>query len=153
MSAATERRSFLLPAVSLVVVAGVLAALVLAFAYVRQSRPAEPTEPLFADLGIDLGRHTRKVTTDSPLAQRYFDQGLAFLYGFNYTEAARSFDAAAACDPRCAMAYWGIAIANGDAITDPSADEPLAKTAVDALANARELSGNATPVESELIDA
>ena len=100
-----------------------------------------------------MGDHTWKVATNSPLAQRDFDQGLAFLYGFNYTEAARSFDAAAAADPNCAMAYWGIAIANGDGINDPVGDEPLARTAVEALERARELAPNARPVERDLIEA
>jgi tetratricopeptide (TPR) repeat protein len=139
-----------------VIVLGCLfAALVLGFAayLLREPRPSQPTEPLFGDLGSDLGHHTRKVTTTSALSQKYFDQGLAFLYGFNYTEAARSFEAAAACDPKCAMAFWGIAIANGDAITDPSADEPLAKAAVQAVTKARELDGGATPVERDLIEA
>ena len=38
-----------------------------------------------------LGSHSRRVTTVSPEAQRYFDQGLAFLYAFNHDEAIRSF--------------------------------------------------------------
>lgn len=110
---------------------------------------SEPVEPFFEG----LGGYTRKVTTASPLAQRYFDQGLAFLYGFNYTEAARSFEAAAAADPRCAMALWGVAIANGEAINDPVADKPLATAAVAALAKARDLSAGGLPVERDLIDA
>jgi tetratricopeptide (TPR) repeat protein len=117
--------------------------------FLHEPRRSEPVEPFFDGLGT----YSRKVTTTSPLAQRYLDQGLAFLYGFNYTEAARSFEAAAACDPRCAMAFWGIAIANGDAISDPSVDEPLAKAAVQALAKAGELAAGASPVERDLIEA
>jgi len=150
MSVATRR-----PRNYVIVLGCLFAALVLGFAayFLREPLPSQPTEPLFGDLGSDLGHHTRRVTTTSPLTQRYFDQGLAFLYGFNYTEAARSFEAAAACDPKCAMAYWGIAIANGDAITDPTADEPLAKAAVQALTRAHQLDGGATPVERDLIEA
>jgi tetratricopeptide (TPR) repeat protein len=135
-----------------VLVLGCLSAAILAgFAcyFFYPLRRSEPVEPFFEG----LGSHTRTVTTSSPLAQRYFDQGLAFLYGFNYTEAARSFDAAAACDPKCAMAFWGIAIANGDAISDPVADEPLAKTAVAALATAHDLEAGSAPVERDLIEA
>jgi tetratricopeptide (TPR) repeat protein len=36
--------------------------------------------PLFTD----LGRHHRPITTTSPEAQAYFDQGLRLLYGFNH---------------------------------------------------------------------
>jgi hypothetical protein len=48
-----------------------------------------------------LGGLSRKVTTSSPEAQRYFDQGLAFLYAFNHDEAIRSFRRAAELDPKC----------------------------------------------------
>ncbi len=47
------------------------------------------------------------------LAQKYFDQGLAFDYGFNHDEAYQSFAAAAALDPKLAMANWGIALVLG----------------------------------------
>src|SRR5690606_25063697 len=58
-------------------------------------RQGEPTgAPLFAGMG-DL--HHR-VTTSSPMAQRYFDQGLTLVYAFNHEEAIRSFRAAAALD-------------------------------------------------------
>lgn len=117
--------------------------------FLREPRRSDRPEPFFDGLGA----YQRKVTTTSPLAQRYFDQGLAFLYGFNYTEAARSFEAAAACDPHCAMAFWGIAIANGDAISNPATDEYLAKRAVEALAIARDLAATAAPAERDLIDA
>jgi peroxiredoxin len=45
-------------------------------------------------------------------AQRYFDQGVGQLHGFWYFEAERSFRQVAAIDPKCAMAYWGMAMAN-----------------------------------------
>ncbi len=117
--------------------------------FLHHTSRIESLEPFFDG----LGNHSRKVTTDSRTAQRYFDQGLAFLYGFNYTEAARSFTAAVACDPKCPMAYWGVAIANGDAVSDPAADEPLAKAAVEAVAQAQDLAAGAAPVERDLIEA
>jgi peroxiredoxin len=52
------------------------------------------------------------VTTRAPQAQAFFDQGLGQLHGFWYFEAERSFRQAAALDPDCAMAYWGMAMAN-----------------------------------------
>src|SRR6266550_8564705 len=66
-------------------------------------------EPFFEG----LGSYTRKITTDSPEAQRYFNQGLAFLHGFNHGAAIRSFQEAARLDSKCAMAHWGIALACG----------------------------------------
>src|SRR5437870_5338275 len=52
------------------------------------------------------------VTTASPEAQKFIDQGIGQLHGFWYFEAERSFRQAAALDPDCAMAYWGMAMAN-----------------------------------------
>ncbi|HUE13080.1 MAG TPA: tetratricopeptide repeat protein [Planctomycetaceae bacterium] len=108
-----------------------------------------PAEPHFQGLGT----HTRKITTHSPEAQKYFDQGLAFLFGFNHDEAIRSFEAAAASDPDCAMAFWGIAIANGPHINYPTVDEAHAKAAWRALRKARDRSIHAAGVEQALIDA
>lgn len=66
-----------------------------------------------AQLFPDMGDYTRPVTTDSAKAQLYFDQGLKFIYGFNHDEAVRSFTKATRLDPGCAMAWWGIAYAQG----------------------------------------
>jgi tetratricopeptide (TPR) repeat protein len=100
-----------------------------------------------------LGPHHRKVTTTSSTAQEHFDQGLAFLYGFNHDEAIRCFEAAAASDPECAMAFWGIAAANGPHINNPAVDEPHAKAAWSALSKARALATKRTKVEQALIEA
>lgn len=52
------------------------------------------------------------VTTDSAEAQRFFNQGVGQLHGYWFFEAERSFRQVAALDPDCAMAYWGMAMAN-----------------------------------------
>jgi peroxiredoxin len=52
------------------------------------------------------------VTTASPEAQKFIEQGIGQLHGFWYFEAERSFRQAAMLDPQCAMAYWGMAMAN-----------------------------------------
>src|SRR5262245_9703812 len=75
------------------------------------------------------GPHARTVTTTSPQAQIWFNQGLAFLHAFNHDEAIRSFERAAQADPACAMAPWGIALANGPHINNPGLDEAHAKAA------------------------
>lgn len=46
--------------------------------------------------------------------QRLFDQGLCQQHGFWYFEAERSFREVAARVPSCALAYWGMAMANVD---------------------------------------
>ena len=62
-------------------------------------------EPLYDG----LGSYSRKITTNSAEAQRYFDQGLGFLHGFNHRAAIRAFQQATELDPECAMAHWGSA--------------------------------------------
>src|SRR5207302_846969 len=71
--------------------------------------PPRDTVPLYTD----LGDHHVPITTPVSLAQRYFDQGMRLLYGFNHGEAIRSFTRAAQLDSSCAMCYWGIAYAYG----------------------------------------
>lgn len=53
-----------------------------------------------------------EVTTSSEEARQFFRQGVGQLHGYWYFEAERSFRQAAALDPDCAMAYWGMAMAN-----------------------------------------
>src|SRR5260370_14070273 len=76
-----------------------------------------------------LGHLHHPITTSKPEAQRYFDQGLTLVYGFNYDEAARSFRYAAKLDPKCAMAYWGVALAVGPNYNDPDIDAARRKSA------------------------
>ncbi|MBS0260871.1 MAG: redoxin domain-containing protein [Planctomycetes bacterium] len=52
------------------------------------------------------------VTTTHPDAQKFINQGIGQLHGFWYFEAERSFRQAAQLDPQCAIAYWGMALAN-----------------------------------------
>jgi peroxiredoxin len=68
------------------------------------------------------------VTTSSELAQKFFTQGVGQLHGFWYFEAERSFRQAAAIDPECAMAYWGMAMAN---INTPKRAADFIKIAVE----------------------
>ena len=52
------------------------------------------------------------ITTARPDAQRFFDQGIDYLYSFSWFESERAFRTAAKLDPDCAMAYWGMAMAD-----------------------------------------
>lgn len=100
-----------------------------------------------------LGTYNRPVTTTSKQAQRYFDQGMAFTFGFNHDEAVKSFQAAAKADPKCAMIYWAIANAYGPNINMPMVSPDHAKGAWEAITKAQALSKNASPVERALIQA
>jgi tetratricopeptide (TPR) repeat protein len=117
----------------------------------RSDTKAPPVlaEPLFEGLGT----HTRSVATSSPEAQRYFNQGLAFLFGFNHDEAIRSFQEAATLDSSCAMAYWGISIANGPHINNPVVDSTHAVAAWQAWKEASAKASGASEVERALIQA
>ncbi len=70
---------------------------------------ARPTD----DYAFDLGGYSRPVRTRSPEAQRWFDRGLAWCYGYNHDEAIRCFERAVAADEDCAVGHWGIAYAAG----------------------------------------
>ncbi len=53
-----------------------------------------------------------EVTTEAEEAQTFFDQGIGQLHGFWDFEAERTFRQVGSIDPECAMAYWGMAMAN-----------------------------------------
>ncbi len=111
------------------------------------------TNPPPARLVDGLGSHTHQVTTASADAQKFFDQGLRYYFGFNHGAAIRSFQEAARLDPDCAMAHWGIALANGPHINFPMVPPPAAAEAWAELTLAQKNSANATPVERALIAA
>ena len=72
-----------------------------------------------------MGAWHHPIATANPEAQKFFDQGLVLVYGFNRYEALRSFRKVAELDPNAAMAYWGMAMALGPYINmdmDPSFD-------------------------------
>ncbi|HEX4773548.1 MAG TPA: hypothetical protein VH351_22140 [Bryobacteraceae bacterium] len=93
----------------------------------------ESEKPVALYKGLGSWHHT--ISTKSPEAQKFFDQGLSLAYGFNRYEALRSFRRAAELDPSAAMAFWGMAIAQGPYINmdgDPSFSQNGACAAVDA---------------------
>jgi tetratricopeptide (TPR) repeat protein len=110
---------------------------------------ASAKEPVFDG----LGSYSRKITTSVPAAERYFNQGLGFYHGFNHGAAIRAFQAAAKVDPQCAMAHWGVALANGPHINFPLVPPPAAEAAWKALQLAQRNAEKASPIEKALIDA
>jgi peroxiredoxin len=119
---------------------GVMLAALLAFVGVNATRADEPTKPTAsaseknpavpaaghsihgeafnagprhaAYLMPGMGKANFPVTTARPEAQAFVNQGVGQLHSFFYLEAERSFRQAAKVDPDCAMAYWGMAMAN-----------------------------------------
>ena len=100
-----------------------------------------------------LGTFHRAVTTSSAEAQRYFDQGMVLMWGFNHDEATRSFAKAAEIDPDCAACYWGVALTVGPNYNLPFMVAERAGVATEALDLARVHQGNASPEEQALITA
>lgn len=99
------------------------------------------------------GAYARPVTTTSAEAQRCFDRGLVQLYGFNHGAAIRSFEAATEADPDCAMAWWGIAYANGPHYNRPFMSPARTAAARTALQRALNAADRAGTVERGLIQA
>lgn len=56
-----------------------------------------------------IGTVHEAVTTSSPEAQAFYDQGLAYLHSYVWIEAIRSFHQALRVDPNLGMAYLGLA--------------------------------------------
>lgn len=113
--------------------------------------PIESTEPT-ARLFANLGNYHHPISTNIPLAQRYFDQGLILAYGFNHAEAKRSFLEAARLDPNCAMCYWGVALVLGPNI-NASMDAEAVPEAWNAIHTASKLSQNTSDKEKAYIQA
>ena len=97
--------------------------------------------------------YARKVTTDSAEAQRWFDQGIQLLYGFNHDEAIRSFEKAAEVDPTCAMAWWGSAYARGLHINNPQMGEEQSRLAYEAAQKGLAALDNESALERALVEA
>lgn len=107
-----------------------------------------PTVPLFDN----LGNYSHPISTTNSLTQRYFDQGLILSYGFNHTEAIRSFQQAAKLEPTCAICYWGMAYVVGPNI-NAAMEDAAVPTAWEAIQKALELSQYASPKEKAYIQA
>ena len=100
-----------------------------------------------------IGTSHRRISTPSADAQRFFDQGMRFLWVFNHDESTRSFARALELDPSCAMCAWGVALTVGPNYNLPELVAPRAKIAYAASALAQNLSGSAQTVEQALITA
>ncbi|KAL7925792.1 hypothetical protein ACQKWADRAFT_282996 [Trichoderma austrokoningii] len=107
----------------------------------------------------NLGDLHRAVSTSSPVTQTWFDRGLVWCYGFNHEEAAKCFERAVAHDPRCAMAYWGLAYSLGPNYNKPwdlfgrrEMQTAAGRTHI-AIEKAKACADSATAVERALVDA
>jgi tetratricopeptide (TPR) repeat protein len=106
-----------------------------------------------AKLYDGIGTFHRRISTHSAEAQRFFDQGMRFLWTFNHDESTRSFARALELDPACAICAWGVALTVGPNYNLPELVEPRAKIAFEASTRAEKLAASSTKVEQALIAA
>jgi tetratricopeptide (TPR) repeat protein len=99
-----------------------------------------------------LGNHHHAISTKVDGTQKFFDQGVRLLFGFNHAEAIRSFREAARLDPDCAMCWWGVAFALGTNINLPMQADAAAP-AWAALERAKSLEPGASAEERAWIEA
>ncbi len=120
----------------------------------HQHPPSQPTTQAGAATPLydNLGTLHYAITTKSPVAQQYFDQGLRLTYGFNHDEAVKSFKEGVRQDSTCAMCYWGIAYALGPNINLPM-DTSLMRPAYEASRQALKYASSVTPKERAYIEA
>ncbi len=111
---------------------------------------APPKPPIWLDDG--LGNVDHPVTTKNPTAQKFFNQGLAYLYAFNHAEGINSFRHAAELDPEMAMAYWGISLGLGSNYNVTADEAALAEAYVN-LQKAMTLAPKASQADRDYIDA
>jgi tetratricopeptide (TPR) repeat protein len=89
------------------------------------------------------GNAQEAVTTSSPQAQAFYNQGLNYLHGYVWVEAARSFHQALRADPKLAMAWVGLSFVYSG-LEDP---EPARR----AVAQAERLAAAASPREKRRV--
>ena len=120
-------------------------------ALAQHEHHSSSSEPAKLISGLSNLHHP--VSTKNAEAQKFFDQGLALIYGFNHEEAKRSFEQAARLDPALAMAHWGIALAVGPNYNEAEIDPSRLLAADRALEKARDLAANASENERGYIEA
>ena len=117
--------------------------------------PASSTSASTAAVPADdprFGRHHHAIRTTNAEAQRAFDRGFDFVFGFNHEEAAKAFAKAAELDPSTAMPLWGVAWAIGPNY-NLDIDDARSKQAYDAMQKAVALAKNGPPEERAYVEA
>jgi len=111
------------------------------------------------DYDFNTGTYSFKISTELSDAQLWFDRGLTWAYGFHWEESVICFKKAALIDPRCAMAWWGIAYSVGPEYNrmwhqlDKNELNIALNECFEAIQKALNLSSMVTEVEKDLIQA
>ena len=99
----------------------------------------------------NLGSYHRAITASAE-AQKFFDEGLTLLYGFNHEEAFRSFQRASVLDANAPMPHWGMSLALGTNYNDTATPDRV-KQAHTHVTHAQERAARGSDVERAFIDA
>jgi tetratricopeptide (TPR) repeat protein len=114
------------------------------------SAPAQEMHPHRHDSSEKLGTVNFNVSCN-PAAQKRFNRAVAWLHSFEYEEAERAFTEVSKIDPRCGMAYWGIAMSSYHPLWAPPSAAELQK-GMSVIQKAKEIGGG-TPREQAYIAA
>ena len=101
------------------------------------------------------GTYSRKISTNIPLSQTFFDQGLRFAWGFYFPESIASYQESSRLDPNHPMPYWGMAHAMGPNPNSRYArmpDDPKGE-GLKAIKKALKRIQKADPLERRMIEA
>ncbi|HMG03285.1 MAG TPA: tetratricopeptide repeat protein, partial [Edaphobacter sp.] len=109
------------------------------FAQMQMTHSHESPDTRPVPIVHGLGNSNHPIHTGNPEAQRYFNQGLDYIWAFNHDEARRSFQKAADLDPTAAMPLWGVALAVSPNYNDIDIGHARAQQALAALTKASSL--------------
>ena len=131
------------------------AILLIFFCFPYKSAESSDVKNAHAVLIPGSGTYSRKISTQKPEAQAFFDQGLRFAWGFYFPESIASYQEAARLDPNHPMPYWGMAHAMGPNPNSRYArmpDDPKGE-GLKAIKKALDRIDRASPLEAQLIRA
>ena len=94
-----------------------------------------------------------KVSVHGKETQALFDQGLFEVYAFDFPAAETAFRRATNADPRCAMCWWGLALAQGPNYNETETTAPHKQATFEAAQKAVTLARGGPAVERALTDA
>ena len=120
------------------------------FCHTPTAKAQEEPHPHQHEHSEKLGRVSFPVSCTTQ-AQRQFNHAVAWLHSFEYEEAEKVFTEVTVTDPRCGMAYWGIAMSNYHPIWAPPNATEL-KKGWEAIVKARSI-GARTSRERDYIAA
>jgi tetratricopeptide (TPR) repeat protein len=118
----------------------------------HQHNPVPPSEQ-GARLIPDLGSFRFPTSSANAEAQKFFDQGVILVYGFNHDEAARSFRRAAELDPQMPLAHWGLAMSLGPNYNEATIPPERMRAAHEAVRRGLALAAKAPGHERAYLEA